>query len=275
MKNKSVFFKDSRLPFIEARYTQNSNSNYKKHFHKTLSIGAVEQGEVEFNYQAQEYILKPNSLAVINPYATHSCNPVKNKARTYHMIYVDIQWCKEIQEIMLGAIKSFIPLQNVIEKDKKLFDIFIELNKTLLDKRVFYLKKEEVLQNFIWELFNKNHKNNIAIKESGKKNNINIVKKAQNYISEHVDDNPTINDITKFLNISSFYFIKMFKQVLGITPHAFLLNLKISKAKELLKTISIVDTTYQLGFCDQSHLNRVFKQFVAATPYEYQKSIKE
>ena len=58
-----------------------------------------------------------------------------------------------------------------------------------------------------------------------------------------------------------------------MTPHAYLLNIKINKAKELLKQgYTIVDTALECGFTDQSHFHRNFLKIVATTPKEYQKN---
>ena len=71
-------------------------------------------------------------------------------------------------------------------------------------------------------------------------------------------------------DLNPFYIIRLFKSEMNMTPHAYLLNLKINKSKELLrKNHSIVDTALECGFFDQSHFHKNFLKIVACTPNEY------
>ncbi len=270
---KSIFFKDENLPFVEARFVIDSDYHYNEHFHETLSIGAIEKGQTQYKHQDKVYMLEPNQLAVINPYEVHSCNPQKDQSRTYHMTYLDKDWCKEIQINLFGHIDNFILVSKVEIHDKFLFDKYIKLNKLLLDKSAFYLEKEEKLQIFLIELFKKYCDKDFQFKKL-ETNRTKIVKKAKEYIQKNIKNNISLKDISDELNISSFHLIKIFKTQIYITPHMFLLNEKISEAKKLITNkVNISEVAYDLGFSDQSHFNRVFKKIVATTPNQYKKSI--
>jgi AraC-like DNA-binding protein len=268
---KSKFFKSKNLPYLEARLVKDSEYHYHKHFHKTLSIGAIEEGQVFFLYQKETTILKPNELVIINPNIIHSCNPIKNEARTYHMIYLDSTWCQNIQETIFGKLEMYIPVSKLKIQNKNIFNEFIDLNYALLNNNIFYLEKEELLQNFLIKIFKQYCVKPLSQDILLTNNNINLAKQ---YIEDNINSNITVNEISTYLNISEFYFFKIFKQAYNISPHAFLLNQKICRAKQLLiKGNNISDIAYELGFSDQSHFNKVFKYYVAATPYEYKNSI--
>ncbi len=97
-----------------------------------------------------------------------------------------------------------------------------------------------------------------------------IVTKTEQYIYDNIDQKISTKDICLHLNISSTHLISCFKIKTGLTPHNFILNLKVAKAKELLdKGDDICKVALDIGFFDQSHLNRVFKRFESITPYEY------
>lgn len=270
---KSIFFKDDRLPFVEARFVLNSNFHYAKHFHDTLSIGAIEKGEVSYRHNDKDYLLKPNALAIINPYELHSCNPFKNQARTYHMTYIDTHWCKQIQESIFGKLDKFLPLLYMNIDDKKLYKEYINLNRTLLDKKYLYIEKEELLYKFLLNLFVKYP----SLDKQTNKDYTNyeiLVEKSKKFMGQNFSENITIKDISEHLQISEFHFIRVFKQTTHMTPHAYLLNLKVIEAKRLLNLgEDISQVALKVGFFDQSHLNRVFKSQVATTPYLYKKDL--
>jgi AraC family transcriptional regulator len=55
---------------------------------------------------------------------------------------------------------------------------------------------------------------------------------------------------------------------MGVTPHQYILQCRIDKAKYLLQhsELSIADIAARVGFCDQSHFTRYFKRIVGVTP---------
>lgn len=60
----------------------------------------------------------------------------------------------------------------------------------------------------------------------------------------------------------------------GQTPHAYQIDQRINRAKQLLKRGEpIADVALQLGFADQSHFQRQFKQRLATTPRHYQRCL--
>jgi len=262
---KSTFFKNEKLPFIEARFVKDSPYHYKEHFHETLSIGVVEVGTISYRNKGGDYLLRQNELAVINPFVMHSCNPAQKELRTYHMIYIDTAYCKAVQETLFGQLDSYIDVNIVNIENKELYQKYLDLNYNLFDNEILYLEKEQLLQEFLIELFTLYCDKEI----SSNLKNSNITK-AIEYMDENYKENLTVQEISDYIGISQFYFIKLFKQEMNLTPHIYLLNKKISQSKKLISEgMEISSVALEVGLNDQSHLNRLFKQYVAVTPREY------
>ena len=267
----NLFFKNFQIPYIECRYTTDSKLHYKPHLHNSLSIGMVIDGNTNFTLQNNSYLLTPEFLAVINPNSVHCCNPVKNEARSYTMLYLDKQWCFNIQSTIFDNINEYIPINKVIIQDKNLINLYLNLINILFSNTI-NLEKEEAIENFAITLFtsycNKNKIN--SIKKNEKK-----IKTVMEYMQENFNQNITIKELANIANLSPYHLIRTFHKTTGITPKNFLFNIRIEKVKKLLNTNkSISEIALETGFYDQSHLNRVFKQIVACTPYQYKKGIK-
>jgi AraC family transcriptional regulator len=88
------------------------------------------------------------------------------------------------------------------------------------------------------------------------------------YIHEHLHQDLKLVEIAAIVQISPYHFLRLFKQRMGITPHQYILQRRIEKAKYLLQNseFSIADIAMQTGFCDQSHLTRYFKRIIGTTP---------
>lgn len=83
----------------------------------------------------------------------------------------------------------------------------------------------------------------------------------------------SIADLSEKVHISSYHMIRRFADENGLTPHKFQLQCRIRKAQELLENgMKVVDVAAAVGFCDQSHLDRVFRKQVGISPEEYIKS---
>lgn len=88
------------------------------------------------------------------------------------------------------------------------------------------------------------------------------------YIHQHSAQNPSLMIMAEMVHMSPYYFSRLFKQSTGLTPHQYLLKCRTNQAKRLLKSTNllIADIAVQVGFVDQSHLNRHFKRHFGVSP---------
>ena len=88
------------------------------------------------------------------------------------------------------------------------------------------------------------------------------------YIAEHLDREVKLIELAAIAQISPYHFLRLFKNSLGITPHQYILQRRIEKAKYLLlhTELSITEVAATAGFYDQSHFTRYFKRIVGAGP---------
>ena len=95
------------------------------------------------------------------------------------------------------------------------------------------------------------------------------------YIQSHLHQDLTLLELSAIAQISPYHFLRLFKKSLGVTPHQYILQRRIDRAKELLQFTdrSISDIAIQVGFCDQSHLTRWFKRSLGITPKQFRARI--
>lgn len=99
--------------------------------------------------------------------------------------------------------------------------------------------------------------------------------KSINYINENLKKKLTINEICQYINLSKFYFSRIFKREIGVSPYRYILNCKIEEIKtDLSDGIDINTLVSKYEFYDLSHLNKNFIKVYGITPLEYQESCK-
>jgi len=99
------------------------------------------------------------------------------------------------------------------------------------------------------------------------------IEHAIEYIETFFNADLTVTDICNEINVSPFHFIRTFKQKVGVSPHKYLMNVRIRKAEELLclRQHTIAEVAMLCGFLSQSHFSSAFKDMKHQSPSEYKK----
>ena len=91
----------------------------------------------------------------------------------------------------------------------------------------------------------------------------------------NLDTDLSLQVLARESGYSRVHFLRMFRAATGYTPHNYLLKLRVDRARELLAspTLSLTDIALECGFSSHSHLSRMFRQLLGATPSEYRRSL--
>ena len=97
--------------------------------------------------------------------------------------------------------------------------------------------------------------------------------KLQSHIEKRGDYRMTIADMAATVDLSESWFASVFKQTTGKSPLQWQLSKRIDQAKQLLAEgdLPVATIAAQLGFSDQAHLTRVFRQIAGETPAAWRK----
>jgi AraC-like DNA-binding protein len=256
------------MPFVELRFTRRSCEAYKAHSHKQFCVGAVTEGTTRTTVRGETFAISPGSLVLLPPEVVHSCNPLPGTPRSYIMAYLDVLWCRSIQGAVFGPQQRFIPPQVTLLQSEAQFDAFVELANSLVSHAPAR-EKTDRLTSFVGDLFIESC--NLAapagsIEQSG------ILNEVKEYLVQQADANITLEELSAAFRCNPFHLLRCFKKSVGMTPHAFLLNARVERAKGLLLNgFSLAAAAAETGFSDQSHFHKTFQRILAATPGEYQK----
>lgn len=91
------------------------------------------------------------------------------------------------------------------------------------------------------------------------------------YIETYLAHDLSLDAIATEINMSRFYFCRLFKKSTGITPYQYLIKCRIDRAKVLLmqRKLSIADIALEVGFSNQSNFTKHFKRLVGVTPKKF------
>ncbi len=247
--------KDTVFENIEA-----SNGLFTKHYHDTYTIGITHSGlfkSINLNTTINSY---KNSTRVVNPYDIHHGD---SQAWSYTNFYPSIELMSYTYKQIYNESK--IPLFNKhILEDlvlyKALFSLFLCIyNKE--DEMIIETKLITSLSYLIKNYTNATKDYKISFNEKS------IITNSLEYINDSLSENISLSTLAQVSNLSKYHFIRVFKKNTGLTPHHYILTLKVQKARNMIiKGHSLASAAYELGFCDQSHFIRNFRKLYGYSP---------
>lgn len=127
------------------------------------------------------------------------------------------------------------------------------------------------LRSWFVERFGESCRNMITKKEEHENQ---LVVRAQNYIQENYQKDLSLDEVSRKMDLSPYYFSKLFKEETGSNFVEYVTNLRIGKAKELLVKdgMSMKEICASVGYSDPNYFSRIFKKNTGVTPTEYRES---
>ncbi|MBF2001809.1 MAG: helix-turn-helix transcriptional regulator [Synechococcales cyanobacterium M58_A2018_015] len=94
------------------------------------------------------------------------------------------------------------------------------------------------------------------------------LKLVTDYINNYLEHELSLKELAAIAQLSQYYFCRAFKKSTGLSPHQYLIQQRVERAKQLLKArkMSISEVAIACGFTHQSHLHRHFKRSTGVTP---------
>lgn len=98
---------------------------------------------------------------------------------------------------------------------------------------------------------------------------------ARQYLEANYNRNLSLTELAELSAFSASHFLRAFKDAVGLTPHAYLTQLRIEFATCLLRAgTPLAEVACLAGFTDQSHFTKKFKRILGVTPGQYSSGSK-
>jgi AraC-like DNA-binding protein/Rieske Fe-S protein len=259
---RAKFWNVSDIKGLECFRADNLIHHFRRHSHEGYTIGVIEDGFGDNNYQGSVFHLAPGKIVVMNPDETHTGCVVGKRPWSYRMFYIHEE---TFRDLFPGKPTSPC-FRGLCFEDEYWYKKLWTLHRLLETKTDTLRSQTEFSDTFI--AFSNIYGNASRPAHSGKEPK--AVSMIKDYINAHFNENVSIDDLTGITQLSRAYLIRSFQRCVGIPPYAYLIQTRIKHAKRLLaRKIPITQVAYEIGFADQSHLTHQFKSIMGITPKQY------
>jgi AraC-like DNA-binding protein len=99
------------------------------------------------------------------------------------------------------------------------------------------------------------------------------LQRARSFIDEYYDLPLNLTEISRHACLSRYHFLRLFRDEFATTPHQYLIQRRIEKAKELLCSgrLSVIDVCFEVGFQSLGSFSALFRRCVGDAPLSYRR----
>lgn len=226
-----------------------------------LNTGCGEKYEVKGN----KNILQAGSIGIFEPGLVHSNSSCSHSLRHLKSFYIQPQFFQDLA-LKYNFKPSFQYFEKILIDDLNFWKKLSYLHENMMSNNLGMHLDINILETFL-TLLNRHTKNNIiTTKDRCDKRVQTII----DYFHANLSSDIRLSEIADIAQCTEFHIIRLFKQHKGMSPHQFLLQLRLEKARNYIKEgNSIAFSAFETGFSDQSHLSRKFKLRYGITPLKY------
>lgn len=222
----------------------------------------VTDGKVSYQVSGKEIILQQGDLFFIPSHVYRAWTNCKGTA--HKKFTVVFSWEQPAAETALTAMAQadeafrFTP-RNAAYVEQRLAYMFVQW----LGKRMYH---EQMAGHILAELLTLIAQEQAERRSSPAKEH--IVRKMQDHILYHFRSAITLEELAAVGEVSPNYATILFKEVTGTTPVRYIHQIRINIALHLLEhtQMTVREIADYLGYCDQSHFNRIFKKWMGIAP---------
>ncbi|MDE1164739.1 MAG: AraC family transcriptional regulator [Pseudomonas sp.] len=254
------------VELLHARYIQ---QRFAPHVHEGYVITVIESGAQRFRHRGVEHLAPEGSMVLINPDELHTGATAHEQGWRYRGFYPDLGKVTGVLDELELASNGLPAFADSVLHDPQVTRTFARLHQ-LLELNACALAQQTAWREAILLLFQR-HARLGEVRQAGLEPW--AVACARELLRSRLANPPSLEELAASVNLSPFHFARVFRRATGMPPYVWLKQQRLKQARELLKAdCAPLQVALQLGFSDQSHLNRQFKQAYGVAPGEYRRA---
>ncbi|TDC04238.1 AraC family transcriptional regulator [Nonomuraea longispora] len=254
------------VDLMRARFT---GDRFARHSHDTYAIGVVEEGLEEIAFPDGPRYTGAGEVVMIDPGVVHTGRARTPEGWTYRVLYPRPDQLAAIAD-EAGAGDEPPSFTTWSAADERACAMLLSAHRAAeLGQR---LAADSLLRVVMARLIGayaaRGPRRRPAAAGRG------VAARARELLHESLADPPDLGRLAVAAGAAPFALLRSFRRAYGLPPHAYVVQLRVRRARELLERgTPPAEAAAAVGFCDQSHLSRHFRRMVGVTPGAYQRGV--
>jgi AraC-like DNA-binding protein len=247
---------------------------FPRHSHEGFAVGVIEDGALGFTYRGENVVAPAGAINLANPDEPHTGYAAVEAGWTYRMFYLEAEWLQQAASQMADRAQAMPFFQAGVLYDCQLAAEIRSLHASLEDGGLTEIEQESRFLSLLSRLVGRHADAPPSVRGPAPERH--AVRRVRDHIQTHFSEAISLADLAALARLSPYHLLRVFHMEVGMPPHAYLTQVRIRKARELLGCgWSIAAVAQETGFVDQSHLSRAFKRLTGVTPGQYRKIVQD
>ena len=269
-RNITKYWCTKSVPGMSLLRADFTSHDYAPHAHDAFVIAVTEAGGDEINSARGVEWVCPSILFVSSPQERQSARMGDSTRWVYRSVYLAEPAVRFVAHgLGITAVPHFT--RSMIE-DGDLIERFGCMHRALeADDDSF--RADELLIDAFGTLFHRHGSG--GIRPAHPPRDRIIAGRIIELMQARYEENLGLDELANTAGLTRFQLIRLFKRIVGLTPHTYLIHLRLNAAcRHLKRGHSLAESAQAVGFCDQSALTRHFKRCYCITPLQFAEAVR-
>lgn len=246
-----------------------STFSFDRHFHLDYHIGLVTEGVQRQRFGGKTVLIGPGSVSLMPPGEIHDGMGEGGQSYALRTFRLSRELLSDVVEDLSGAAREPALVGATLDDPELAAQLVRLFDAMRINEQAASLAVQSEWLRLLDLLLTRSRA--IVPQQTGGALSPLQWQRVRDYCFAHLSEKITLDALAALCDLGRFQFLRQFKQTIGMTPHAWLLRLRLEHACALLTRSSqtIAEVAQGVGFYDQSHFNRAFRQAFGVAPSNY------
>ena len=254
---------------LETLHAHFVRHRYSRHAHECAVIGLVDSGVQSYIYRGARHRTGPGGIFFVNPQEVHTGEPGDENGYVYRALYPTSDFLRSL----FGDKRN----RQVYFHEPVIYDEVAATSLRRAHLAVEHGEARVACESLLLAALT------VLLKLNGEKPPVLSrirrsrcsVRRIQELIDDDPSQEPSLAALAAHVHMSPYHLAHVFTRETGLSIHVYAEMARIRRARRLLRAgRAIAAIAFELGYADQSHFTRRYKQFEGVTPARYQKSAR-
>ncbi|HVF90287.1 MAG TPA: AraC family transcriptional regulator [Blastocatellia bacterium] len=259
-------------PQFTVRHTPASSCDFEPHTHTDFTVTVVLSGSMSVTIGADHYDLSPGQIALTDIGRSHGGRAVGAEFLSISLSPAVVN--EMVTELGLTRANAEITFRASLVTDELISDMARTISAEIAREKLGHgLMLDALVRQLVIHLL----RSHLTVRKSARVELSRAgpvdrrLRRALEFMHDNYSRDLSLEEIASAAYLSEYHFARLFKQITGLTPHVYLANLRLERARRLLAetSFSISEIAGMVGYQSQSHFTKIFKSVTGLTPRAY------